>query len=170
MTSVEENQDGTSDSRPGKEVSDEHHAEADAQVSAFRGRRPDDPRRRQRQLAEALSQSTDCRSPIVHRRSGHGCPPPENEPFLRPGDILLFHGHDFVSWAIRRLDESDVDRAAIVLRPETMADAIASGLRHVAIESAIDATPSRDPGGFWVDDVARRGERVGGSRSGGGSG
>ncbi len=62
----------------------------------------------------------------------------ENEVFLRPGDILLFHGHGFVSWAIRRFDESDVDRAAIVLRPETMAEATASGLRHVAIEPAVD--------------------------------
>jgi hypothetical protein len=43
-----------------------------------------------------------------------------------------------VSWAIRRFDESDVDRAAIVLRPETMAEATASGLRHVAIEPAVD--------------------------------
>ena len=62
----------------------------------------------------------------------------ENEVSLRPGDILLFHGHGFVSWAIRRFDESDVDRAAIVLRPETMAEATASGLRHVAIEPAVD--------------------------------
>jgi hypothetical protein len=67
-----------------------------------------------------------------------GVYPPENEPSLRPGDILLFHGHGFVSWAIRRFDESDVDRAAIVLRPETMAEATASGLRHVAIGSAVD--------------------------------
>jgi hypothetical protein len=66
--------------------------------------------------------------------------PPENEPTLRPGDILLFHGHGFVSWAIRRFDESDVDRAAIVLRPETMAEATASGLRHVAIEPAVDGS------------------------------
>jgi hypothetical protein len=64
--------------------------------------------------------------------------PPENEPSLRPGDILLFHGHGFVSWAIRRFDESDVDRAAIVVRPETMAEATVSGLRHVAIEPAVD--------------------------------
>jgi hypothetical protein len=42
-----------------------------------------------------------------------------------------------VSWAIRRFDESDVDRAAIVLRPETMAEATASGLRHVAVEHAV---------------------------------
>jgi hypothetical protein len=62
----------------------------------------------------------------------------EREVSLRPGDILLFHGHGFVPWAIRRFDESDVDRAAIVLRPETMAEATASGLRHVAIEPAVD--------------------------------
>lgn len=66
--------------------------------------------------------------------------PPEREPSLRPGDILLFHGHGFVAWAIRRFDESDVDRAAIVLRPETMAEATASGLRHVAIEPGVDGS------------------------------
>jgi hypothetical protein len=65
--------------------------------------------------------------------------PPENGLPVRPGDILLFHGHGFVSWAIRRFDESDVDRAAIVLGPETMALATASGLRHVSIEPAIDS-------------------------------
>jgi hypothetical protein len=32
----------------------------------------------------------------------------DNEVSLRPGDILLFHGHGFVSWVIRRFDESDV--------------------------------------------------------------
>ena len=58
-------------------------------------------------------------------------------PALMPGDVLLFHGHGFVSWAIRRFDESDVDRAAIVLRPETMAEVTVSGLRHVAIEPAV---------------------------------
>jgi hypothetical protein len=61
----------------------------------------------------------------------------DDPPVLRPGDVLLFHGHGFVSWAIRRFDESDVDRASIVLRPETMAEATASGLRHVAIEPAV---------------------------------
>lgn len=64
--------------------------------------------------------------------------PPEDESPLRAGDILLFHGHGLVSWAIRRFDESDVDRAAIVLRPETMVEATASGLRQVAIEPAVD--------------------------------
>jgi hypothetical protein len=63
-----------------------------------------------------------------------------NQPALTPGDVLLFHGHGFVSWAIRRFDESDVDRAAIVLRPETMAEATASGLRHIAIEPAVQSS------------------------------
>jgi hypothetical protein len=65
--------------------------------------------------------------------------PPENGSLIRPGDVLLFHGHGFVSWAIRRFDESDVDRAAIVLGPETMAEVTASGLRHVAIDPAVDS-------------------------------
>lgn len=65
---------------------------------------------------------------------------PENEPSdrLRPGDVLLFHGHGALSWAIRRFEESDVDDAAIVLDPETMATATVSGLQRLAIEPAID--------------------------------
>ena len=67
--------------------------------------------------------------------------PSENEPSpLRPGDILLFHGHGSLSWAIRRFEESDVDRAAIVLGPETMAEVTPSGLRYVAIEPALEGS------------------------------
>ncbi len=78
--------------------------------------------------------------------------PSENDPSpLRPGDILLFHGHGSLSWAIRRFEESDVDRAAIVLGPETMAEVTPSGLRYVAIAPALEGNaftyvrrPSRD--------------------------
>lgn len=65
---------------------------------------------------------------------------PENQHpgHLRPGDVLLFHGDGYISWAIRRFDESDVDHAAIVLDPETMAEATASGLRHTPIQPAVD--------------------------------
>ena len=77
---------------------------------------------------------------------------PENEPSpLRPGDILLFHGHGSLSWAIRRFEESDVDHAAIVLGPETMVDVTPSGLRYVAIAPALEGNaftyvrrPTRD--------------------------
>lgn len=68
------------------------------------------------------------------RRSEH---PPADE--LRPGDVLLFHGHGALSWAIRRFDESDVDHAAIVLDPETAAMATVSGLQRVPIGPEIDA-------------------------------
>ncbi|MGH2594794.1 MAG: hypothetical protein ACRDH7_02385 [Actinomycetota bacterium] len=65
--------------------------------------------------------------------------PSENDPSpLRPGDILLFHGHGPLSWAIRRFEESDVDHAAIVLGPETMAEVTPSGLRYVAIAPALE--------------------------------
>ncbi len=57
---------------------------------------------------------------------------------LRPGDILLFHGYGAIPWAIRRFDESDVDHAALVLDPETMAEATASGIRYVPVRSRID--------------------------------
>ena len=78
--------------------------------------------------------------------------PSENEASpLRPGDILLFHGHDAVSWAIRRFEESDVDRAAIVLGPDTMVEVTPSGLRYVAIAPALESNaftyvrrPARD--------------------------
>ncbi len=69
--------------------------------------------------------------------------PSENEPSpLRPGDILLFHGHGFQSWAIRRFEESDVDHAAIVLEPETMAEVSSSGLRNAEIEPAVEGNAS----------------------------
>ena len=54
---------------------------------------------------------------------------PEGRPRLRPGDVLLVHGDGAVSWAIRRFDESDVDRAAIVLDPDTVADISDAGPR-----------------------------------------
>jgi hypothetical protein len=43
-----------------------------------------------------------------------------------------------LSWAIRRFEESDVDHAAIVLGPETMAEVTPSGLRYVAIAPALE--------------------------------
>lgn len=66
----------------------------------------------------------------------------ENEPAerLQPGDVLLFHGHGPLSWAIRRFDESDVDHAAIVLDPETVAMATVSGLQRLPIRPDIDAS------------------------------
>jgi hypothetical protein len=78
--------------------------------------------------------------------------PSENEPSpLRPGDILLFHGFGSLSWSIRRFEESDVDHAAIVLGPETMAEVTPSGLRYVAISPALESNaftyvrrPARD--------------------------
>ena len=66
----------------------------------------------------------------------------ENEVSLRPGDILVFHGHGFVRGRSAGSMSRDVIGAAIVLRPETMAEATASGLRHVAIGPASRATRS----------------------------
>ena len=51
----------------------------------------------------------------------------EGRPRLRPGDVLLVHGDGAVSWAIRRFDESDVDRAAVVLDGERVAEISATG-------------------------------------------
>ncbi len=57
---------------------------------------------------------------------------------VRPGDILLFHGHGAISWAIRRFDESDVDHAAFALDPETLVEATSSGIRHVSVRRCLD--------------------------------
>ena len=46
-----------------------------------------------------------------------------------PGDIVMFQGQGWVPWAIRRFDECDVDHAAIVLDPETVASTTVSGVR-----------------------------------------
>ena len=58
---------------------------------------------------------------------------------LKPGDVLLFHGHGAIPWAIRRFDESDVDHAAIVLDPpDTVVEATGSGIRHAPVLSRVD--------------------------------
>ena len=56
---------------------------------------------------------------------------------IRPGDILLFHGHSFVSWAIRLFDGTDVNHAAIALTADEMGEATGSGLEANSIGPAI---------------------------------
>lgn len=56
---------------------------------------------------------------------------------IQPGDVLLFHGHSFVSWAIRWFDGTDVNHAAIALDVDTMGEAVGSGLRADPIDPAI---------------------------------
>jgi hypothetical protein len=56
---------------------------------------------------------------------------------IHAGDVLLFHGHSFVSWAIRWFDGADVDHAAIALGPESMGQAVDSGLREDPIAAAV---------------------------------
>ena len=56
---------------------------------------------------------------------------------IQAGDVLLFQGHSFVSWAIRWFDGAEVDHAAIALGPESMGEAVASGLREDPIAPAI---------------------------------
>ena len=53
----------------------------------------------------------------------------EGRPRLRPGDVLLVHGEGAVHWAIRRFDESDVDRAAIALDADSVAEVSDTGPR-----------------------------------------
>lgn len=49
---------------------------------------------------------------------------------ISPGDVLLFHGQGFVSWAIRKIDGSDVNHAAIVLPGGVLAEAGGFGLQQ----------------------------------------
>lgn len=56
---------------------------------------------------------------------------------IRPGDVLLFHGHSFVSWAIRFFDGTDVNHVAIALTTDEMGEATGSGLEANSIGPAI---------------------------------
>ena len=49
----------------------------------------------------------------------------------------MFHGRGWVPWAIRRFDECDVDRAAIVLDPETVVSTTVSGVRRIPLGAEI---------------------------------
>lgn len=52
---------------------------------------------------------------------------------IQPGDVLLFHGKSFVSWAIRKIDGSEVNHAAIALANGQLAEAGGTGLTTRAI-------------------------------------
>ena len=75
---------------------------------------------------------------------------------IQPGDVLLFHGKGFVSWAIRKIDGSEVNHAAIALADGQLAEAGGTGLASRAIPTAFsddnymlvrhhNATDGRDP-------------------------
>lgn len=52
---------------------------------------------------------------------------------IRPGDVLLFHGAGFISWAIRLFDGTEVNHAAIALPGGSLAEAGSKGLQERAI-------------------------------------
>jgi hypothetical protein len=56
---------------------------------------------------------------------------------IQPGDVLLFHGNSFISWAIRKLDGSRVNHAAIALDGGMLGEAAGSGLRRFSIADAV---------------------------------
>ena len=60
-----------------------------------------------------------------------------DSPDIRPGDVLLFHGNGFVSWAIRWFDGTDVNHTAIAIDADNMGEAVGSGLRDDPIAAAI---------------------------------
>jgi hypothetical protein len=55
---------------------------------------------------------------------------------VRAGDVLLFRGGGFVSWAIRAFDGTDVNHAAIALDSTTLGEAGGRGLQRTLIETA----------------------------------
>lgn len=57
---------------------------------------------------------------------------------IEPGDLLLFHGDGFVSWAIRKIDGSEVNHAAVALGGGMLAEAEGGGLRTRPIPAASD--------------------------------
>ncbi len=52
---------------------------------------------------------------------------------VSPGDVLLFHGNGFVSWAIRAVDGTEVNHAAVALPGGMLAEAGGKGLQKRAI-------------------------------------
>ncbi|MEV0290682.1 hypothetical protein AB0H36_41690 [Kribbella sp. NPDC050820] len=56
---------------------------------------------------------------------------------VEPGDVLLFHGNSFLSWAIRLFDNTDVNHAALALDETTLAEAAARGLRRAPLAAAV---------------------------------
>ncbi len=54
-----------------------------------------------------------------------------------PGDVVMFQGKGWVPWAIRRFDECDVDRTAIVVDPETVVSTTVSGVRLAPLKAGL---------------------------------
>ena len=52
---------------------------------------------------------------------------------VSPGDVLLFHGQGFVSWAIRAVDGTEVNHAAVALPGGMLGEAGGKGLQKRAI-------------------------------------
>jgi hypothetical protein len=59
------------------------------------------------------------------------------EPEVRAGDVLLFHGRGFVSWAIRKFDGTEVNHAAIALGPDEVGEAGGRGLQTTPLKDAV---------------------------------
>jgi hypothetical protein len=55
---------------------------------------------------------------------------------VKPGDVLLFHGRGFVSWAIRKFDGTDVNHAAISLGDGKLGEAAGRGLQTADLSEA----------------------------------
>jgi hypothetical protein len=52
---------------------------------------------------------------------------------IRSGDVLLYHGRGFISWAIRKFDGTEVNHAAIALDGERLGEAAGRGLQIAPI-------------------------------------
>jgi len=56
------------------------------------------------------------------------------------GDVLLFRGKSFISWAIRAFDGSSVNHAALALGPDLMGEAAGDGLKTASISDSTRAS------------------------------
>lgn len=75
---------------------------------------------------------------------------------IAPGDVLLFHGRGFVSWAIRKFDGTEVNHAAIALGDGKLAEAAGHGLQRASLDDALqnnDFTIVRRLKDKTLDDV-----------------
>ena len=57
---------------------------------------------------------------------------------VQAGDVLLFHGRGFVSWAIRKFDGTEVNHAAIALGNGKLGEAAGRGLQVSDLDAAVN--------------------------------
>jgi len=62
---------------------------------------------------------------------------------LSPGDVFLYHGHNILGWAIRLLDGTDVNHAAIYLGDGKVGEALGQGVVQTELAQSVQGSVVR---------------------------